>query len=412
MRGRLELHRQRESYRGMCYRACLTKLGRQQYNEKAAIRMRKYRANLKQKIMNMSAEEKAEFLVEHEQKKKNLREYNRIKQQEHRDRLKNRKFVDSATSTSDLEQFYPKIVEHNNENDILGDSNDVTISDGDLYESDSDFEQQSPKEDTSIEDTSVSVEDDAMESSDSETVIPETPQKKMVVKLVNMRPKRANLMQEGEEKITKSTKKQIGEMKDEHLSKLIQNVIDSMEERISSQSSECYEEHNEQMLEVSFSSSADDVVLRSFTTSQVHNVSVQSAECEEAMQIADESVHSPKKKTAERCEKDAIDAVDAIVNKLITDVSQTKQTDLDELAASKRSDSDVHYNELMVDDGIASVVSSADDVVLGAVAASQVHNVSVQSAECEEAMQIADESVRSPEKKTAERCEKDAIDAM
>ncbi len=122
--------------------------------------------------MNMSAEEKAEFLVEHEQKKKNLREYNRIKQQEHRDRLKNRKFVDSATSTSDLEQFYPKIVEHNNENDILGDSNDVTISDF------SDFEQQSPKEDTSIEDTSVSVEDDAIESSDTQTVIPGTPQKK------------------------------------------------------------------------------------------------------------------------------------------------------------------------------------------------------------------------------------------
>ena len=96
--------------------------------------------------------------------------------------------------------------------------------------------------------------------------------------------------------------------------------------------------------------------------------------CEEAMQIADESVRSPEKKTTERCEKDAINA----------DVSQTKQTDLDELAKSKRSDSDVHHNEPMVDDGIASVVSSADDVVLRSFTASQIHNVSVQSVDMDD----------------------------
>ena len=165
------------------------------------------------------------------------------------------------------------------------------------------------------------------------------------------------------------------------------NMRADLDELAASKRSDSDVHNNEPMVDdgiASVVSSADDVVLGAVAASQVHNVSVQSAECEEAMQTADESVHSPEKKTAERCEKDAIDAVDAIVNKLITDVSQTKQTDLDELAASKRSDSDVHHNEPMVDDGIASVVSSADDVVLRSFTTSQVHNVSVQSVDMDD----------------------------
>ena len=100
--GKLKEYKKNQALRSVVYRACLTPEGKKNYNDKCSQRMREYRKRLKnigkkQKVLTRAERERLE------QKKEDRREYNKIKQREHRERIL-KKLRDASTNTEPVEQ--------------------------------------------------------------------------------------------------------------------------------------------------------------------------------------------------------------------------------------------------------------------------------------------------------------------